>query len=56
MEERGASSDIFAIPDFWKSSRWLDTAVAELQAEGMFSVDVNSTSIEEFQYILTSFA
>lgn len=45
-QRRGGDSDVFAIPDFWKSSTWLDTAVVELQSEGMFSLDVHREAPE----------
>jgi hypothetical protein len=46
MDETDDVSDVFAIPDFWKSSTWLDSSAINLQPGGIFAVDVNSTFIE----------
>jgi hypothetical protein len=37
-------SDVFAIPDFWKGSRWLQTAADDDRNATVFTLDVNSTS------------
>ena len=43
MEDKGDGFDVFAIPDFWKSSSWLDASLRDLQQDPFFALDVTST-------------
>jgi hypothetical protein len=36
-------SNVFAIPDFWKSSTWLEVPTANDGEGTVFALDVNST-------------
>lgn len=35
-------SNVFAIPDFWKSSTWLETPTEDGREGSVFALDVNS--------------